>query len=120
MGGAVRRHVINVEPYDYEVELWIGGPLKDVNAALEEAGVKTRVTGRDEGLVCDTDGAFVMWLRHTNANVIAHECVHLVWRVLREAQVPITYANEDVFAYHMGKLVEQVTKLARARRKAGA
>jgi hypothetical protein len=118
MGGAVKRFTFTVEPYDYEVALWVGGPTRAVNEAFEEAAVSVRADALDEGIVTDEGGAFVIWIRRTKPNVIAHECVHLAWRVLRHAQVPITYGNEEVFASHVGKMVEQVTKLARGRKVA--
>lgn len=112
--------MITVAPYDYEVELYLGGTHKDINRVLKRLGSAHEAEDDWEGLA-DHLGSFVIWVRHNDQNVIAHECTHLVWRILRHASVPVTWANEELMASHIGKLVAQVTQHARRmRRKKGA
>lgn len=66
--------------------------------------------------VCETkDGItfFAMTFRGTDfmtPDTIAHECLHLSWRILQAVGSKATANNHEHLAYLLGFMVEQVTK----------
>lgn len=67
-----------------------------VDEMTRSAGMNIRLTLDNSDQTCT-----VIWMPEYSAGVLAHELVHLVMATFDRAAVPISYDNEEVFAFYM-------------------
>jgi hypothetical protein len=108
----VPSYVFPLDPYSASVFVYIGDDWRDVYARLlEQTGINKffALTLPDFPF----DNCYTLFFPESDVepNTIAHESLHVVSRVLIKAGIKLdtTDANDEPYAYLLGKLVETLT-----------
>ncbi len=68
------------------------------------------VSGTVEEYLTRRQTVYMIWLKNHVVHVLAHECFHATYHVLRDRGVYLTDGSEEAFAYLMDFLIREIRK----------
>lgn len=78
---------------------------EDDDPAYGREGMVATLQCRNTGLML-----FLVWVSEENIPIIAHETLHLVYKVLKHCNIPTGRSNEEVIAYRLEYYMKKVLK----------
>lgn len=107
-----RTKKVKFDAYDYHVHLVYTKNLQKSLDARAEKLDKHKLSKTVDGLCCDHKDCqftcYVMFDKRATLGTIAHECYHAVTNIFRTIHAE---HEEELFAYHLGYLVDECVKL---------
>jgi len=88
--------VLMICPWDELVEEMRKAKYIYVDDIQQAAGMNVRLTYDNSDHNCT-----VVWMPKFNTTVLVHELVHLVMATLDKTAVPVSYENEEAFAFYL-------------------
>jgi hypothetical protein len=117
-----RTFSVRNETWEFVLHVRIGG---DEYSADQWSARIFRLPARDRGdapsdgtCYCVNGRADVaIWLRRADAQLVAHEALHLVAHVMHTVGMePMSIRNDEAYAYLLGWVVSEITQRAKGKR----
>lgn len=83
---------------------------KDLNKALRKLKINENGKDHEAFVVYDEDKIILFISKDASQGLIAHESVHIVNLIFKNAHVELDIDNDEPQAYLMGWVVEEITK----------
>lgn len=95
---------------------WFRGPRKQYDKLVwkefkrEAPEKRITVNATVEEYLIGDQRVHVIWLKNHKVHVLAHECFHAAYHILRDRGVYLTDGSEEAFAYLMDFLIQEIRK----------
>lgn len=118
--GDVTKTVIHCLSFDYRIHVLVGTSIRAcmLSEHFEKATATVNVDPSDlvrlgEGSgaawnVTDSVGVMALSLPYLSYSTVVHEVFHLVWKMLRTRGITLSADTDEVFAYTIGNIAEEV------------
>lgn len=108
----MRKKKIKVDVYDTSVTVCIANNVLDAAKALKINLSKYDGAEKWGGCYENQNGfRFLLLPKHASIGDVAHECFHATCDILYSRDIKMKGSTEEVFAYLLGYLVDQVIKI---------
>ena len=58
-----------------------------------------------------------IWTKRKSVATLAHECIHAIFKLFDSRGIPITYENQETFAYFVRYLIQEVLDFEKENKK---
>lgn len=95
---------------------WFRGTHKQYAALIwkefkrEASEISPTVNGGVGEYLSKGQTVHVIWLKNSKFHILAHECFHAAYHILRDRGVYLTDGSEESFAYLMDFLIQEIRK----------
>ena len=108
------KKTIKIPTYGHvRVHLLVGKDIKDMYATCKNLGFQDTIKSCD-GLVAfleDSTDTYIFINVNSSIGTLAHECFHVVVRIMNIVGSQLTYESEEPYAYLLSYLVNEVNKV---------
>ena len=118
--GDVTKTVIHCLSFDYRIHVLVGTSVEAcmLSEHFQKATATVNVDpgdigrlGKGSGAAWDVTGSvgvMALSLPYLSYSTVVHEVFHLVWKMLKTRGISLSYETDEVFAYTIGNIAEQV------------